>query len=51
MFSEGVANGSTASFILKVSQDKMETPSMLMCLAVWCAVKLKEETAKLKMRS
>jgi len=56
----GLAKGSTATFILKVSQGKMATPSMelflkgllcnmLVCLAVWCAVKLKEETAKLIM--
>ena len=56
----GLAKGSTAAFILKASQGKMATPSMelflkgllcnmLVCLAVWCAVKLKEETAKLIM--
>ena len=56
----GLAKGSTAAFILKTSQVKMATPSMelffrgilcnmLVCLAVWCAVKLKEETSKLIM--
>ncbi|MBZ9607582.1 formate/nitrite transporter family protein [Clostridium estertheticum] len=56
----GLAKGSTATFILKTSQGKMATPSielflkgllcnMLVCLAVWCAIKLKEETAKLIM--
>ncbi|MBU3153305.1 formate/nitrite transporter family protein [Clostridium estertheticum] len=56
----GLAKGSTASFILKTSQMKMATPSielflkgllcnMLVCLAVWCSIKLKEETAKLIM--
>ncbi|MFT5875829.1 MAG: nitrite transporter NirC [Clostridium sp.] len=56
----GLSKGSTATFILKVSQGKMATPSMelflrgilcnmLVCLAVWCAIKLKEETAKLIM--
>jgi nitrite transporter NirC len=56
----GLAKGSTANFILKVSQGKMAMPSMelflrgilcnmLVCLALWCAFKLKEETAKLIM--
>lgn len=56
----GLAKGSTATFILKASQGKMAAPSielflrgllcnMLVCLAVWCAIKLKEETAKLIM--
>lgn len=56
----GLAKGSAATFILKVSQGKMSAPSMelflrgilcnmLVCLAVWCAIKLKEETAKLIM--
>jgi nitrite transporter NirC len=56
----GLAKGSTAAFILKVSQSKMAMPSMelflrgilcnmLVCLALWCAIKLKEETAKLIM--
>ncbi|MBU3114611.1 formate/nitrite transporter family protein [Clostridium lacusfryxellense] len=56
----GLAKGTTAAFILKTSQAKMATPSMelflrgilcnmLVCLAVWCAIKLKEETAKLIM--
>ena len=56
----GLAKGSTAAFILKTSQVKMSAPSielflkgllcnMLVCLAVWCAIKLKEETAKLIM--
>ncbi|MBU3192064.1 formate/nitrite transporter family protein [Clostridium bowmanii] len=56
----GLAKGSTASFILKTSQVKMAMPSIelflrgllcniLVCLAVWCSIKLKEETAKLIM--
>ena len=56
----GLAKGSTAAFILKVSEGKMAAPSlelflrgilcnMLVCLALWCAIKLKEETAKLIM--
>lgn len=56
----GLAKGSTAAFILKVSEGKMAMPTMelflrgvlcnmLVCLAVWCAFKLKEETAKLIM--
>ncbi|MCB2355866.1 formate/nitrite transporter family protein [Clostridium estertheticum] len=56
----GLAKGSTALFILKTSQMKMAAPSielflkgllcnMLVCLAVWCSIKLKEETAKLIM--
>ncbi|MBU3183936.1 formate/nitrite transporter family protein [Clostridium estertheticum] len=56
----GLAKGSTAEFILKTSQIKMASPSielflkgllcnMLVCLAVWCSIKLKEETAKLIM--
>jgi nitrite transporter NirC len=56
----GLAKGSSATFILKVSQVKMAVPSMelflrgilcnmLVCLAVWCAFKLKDETAKLIM--
>jgi nitrite transporter NirC len=56
----GLAKGDTAAFILKTAQVKMATPSMelllrgilcnmLVCLASWCAVKLKEETAKLIM--
>lgn len=56
----GLAKGSTAALILKTSQVKMSAPSielflkgllcnMLVCLAVWCAIKLKEETAKLIM--
>ncbi|MBX4265732.1 formate/nitrite transporter family protein [Clostridium estertheticum] len=56
----GLAKGSTATFILKTSQMKMASPSielflkgllcnMLVCLAVWCSIKLKEETAKLIM--
>ncbi|MBU3216808.1 formate/nitrite transporter family protein [Clostridium estertheticum] len=55
-----LAKGSTATFILKTSQMKMASPSielflkgllcnMLVCLAVWCSIKLKEETAKLIM--
>jgi nitrite transporter NirC len=56
----GLAKGGTANLILKVSEGKMAMPgmelflrgilcNMLVCLAVWCAFKLKEETAKLIM--
>ena len=56
----GLAKGPTADFILKTSAVKMSAPFMellvrgvlcniLVCLAVWCSFKLKEETAKLIM--
>lgn len=56
----GLAKGPTADFILKTSAAKMSAPFMellvrgvlcniLVCLAVWCSFKLKEETAKLIM--
>ena len=56
----GLAKGNTAAFILKTSQVKMAEPgielflrgllcNILVCLAVWCSIKLKEETAKLIM--
>ena len=57
-FFSGLATGSTADFINVAASDKMSLPFMellvrgilcniLVCLAVWCAFKLKEETAKL----
>ncbi len=57
-FYSGLASGDTADFIIKAASTKMNTPFMellirgilcniLVCLATWCAVKLKEETAKL----
>ncbi|MBV7276348.1 formate/nitrite transporter family protein [Clostridium sp. PL3] len=56
----GLAKGPTADFIFKISAAKMSAPFMellirgilcniLVCLAVWCSFKLKEETAKLIM--
>jgi len=56
--STGLVKGSTATFILETTQMKMTAPAMelfsrgilcnmLVCLAVWCSFKLKEETAKL----
>lgn len=56
----GLAKDSTAIFILKTSAAKMSAPFMqlfmrgilcniLVCLAVWCSFKLKEETGKLIM--
>lgn len=56
----GLWKGATAEFILKISVVKMTTPFMqlffrgvlcniLVCLAVWCFFKLKDETAKLVM--
>lgn len=56
----GLAKGGTAEFILKTSAGKMSAPFMelflrgilcniLVCLAVWCSFKLKEEMAKLVM--
>ena len=59
-FYSGLASGATADFIVKAANNKMNTPFMellirgilcniLVCLAAWCAVKLKDETAKLIM--
>jgi nitrite transporter NirC len=57
-FYSGLATGDTADYIITASIAKMNTPfvellirgilcNILVCLAVWCAFKLKEETAKL----
>ena len=59
-FYSGLASGDTADFINTTAIAKMNTPfvellirgilcNILVCLAVWCSVKLKEETAKLIM--
>lgn len=59
-FYSGLASGNTADFINTTAIAKMNTPfvellirgilcNILVCLAVWCSVKLKEETAKLIM--
>lgn len=59
-FYSGLATGGTAEFITSVSSSKMNAPFMellirgilcniLVCLAIWCSVKLKNETAKLIM--
>ena len=59
-FYSGLATGGTADYLTKVASVKMNTPFMellirgvlcniLVCLAAWCACKLKEETAKLIM--
>ncbi|WP_249871670.1 formate/nitrite transporter family protein [Oceanobacillus saliphilus] len=59
-FYSGLASGDTASYITSAASVKMNTPFMelfvrgilcniLVCLAVWCSVKLKDETAKLIM--
>lgn len=56
----GLATGSVAEFINSVASVKMNAPFMelfmrgilcniLVCLAVWCSIKMKEETAKLIM--
>ncbi|MBU5590499.1 formate/nitrite transporter family protein [Clostridium sp. MSJ-4] len=56
----GLAKGATADFILNASQGKMDTGviellargmlcNMLVCLAVWCSFKMKEESGKLIM--
>jgi nitrite transporter NirC len=56
----GLSKGVTADFIIKTSAAKMSAPfieliirgilcNILVCLAVWCSFKLKEETAKLIM--
>ncbi|NYF24424.1 formate/nitrite transporter family protein [Sporosarcina sp. JAI121] len=59
-FYSGLASGDTADYINTAASAKMNTPfvellirgilcNILVCLAVWCAFKLKEETAKLIM--
>ena len=59
-FYSGLAVGDTAEFITNTASAKMNAPFMelfmrgilcniLVCLAVWCSVKLKSETAKLIM--
>lgn len=59
-FYSGLASDATADFITKAASVKMNTPFMellirgilcniLVCLAAWCSVKLKDETAKLIM--
>ncbi|WP_342505719.1 formate/nitrite transporter family protein [Sporosarcina sp. FSL K6-2383] len=59
-FYSGLASGATADFITTTAGSKMNTPFMelvvrgilcniLVCLAAWCSVKLKDETAKLIM--
>ena len=59
-FYSGLASGATADFITTAASSKMNTPFMelfvrgilcniLVCLAAWCSVKLKDETAKLIM--
>ncbi len=56
----GLVTGPVAEFISKISTAKMATPAVqlfirgvlcniMVCLAVWCSFKLKEETAKLIM--
>lgn len=56
----GLTKGATGEFILKTAASKMSAPFMqlfvrgilcniLVCLAVWCFFKLKEETAKIIM--
>lgn len=56
----GLASGTTSAFIIKTAAAKMNTPftqlffrgilcNILVCLAVWCFFKLKEETSKLIM--
>ena len=56
----GLANGPVGEFIAKTSATKMSLPAsdlffrgilcnMLVCLAVWCSFKCKEETSKLIM--
>ena len=59
-FMAGLANGPVGEFIAKTSATKMSLPAsdlffrgilcnMLVCLAVWCSFKCKEETSKLIM--
>lgn len=56
----GLASGTTGKFFTALSEAKMNAPfiqlfsravlcNILVCLAVWCGIKLKEETAKLIM--
>ncbi|AUM94826.1 TPA: formate/nitrite transporter family protein [Clostridium botulinum] len=56
----GLAKGAVGKFILKTAEIKMTLPPMelflrgllcniLVCLAVWCSLKMKEETGKLIM--
>lgn len=56
----GLAKGAVGNFILKTAEIKMTLPPMelflrgllcniLVCLAVWCSLKMKEETGKLMM--
>ncbi|MCR1934767.1 formate/nitrite transporter family protein [Clostridium tepidum] len=56
----GLAKGAIGKFILKTAETKMTLPSMelflrgllcniLVCLAVWCSLKMKEEVGKLIM--
>ncbi|WP_442602843.1 formate/nitrite transporter family protein [Paenibacillus sp. KN14-4R] len=56
----GLATGSVANFIHTAASAKMNAPffelfmrgilcNILVCLAIWCSIKLKEETAKLVM--
>lgn len=56
----GLLQGTTAAFIIKTAQTKMSLPwtellargilcNMLVCLAIWCSLRLKEETGKLIM--
>lgn len=56
----GLGVGSTASFIIKTAQLKMSLPwvelltrgifcNALVCLAIWCSFRMKEETGKLIM--
>lgn len=59
-FMAGLSNGPVGEFIAKTSATKMSLPAsdlffrgilcnMLVCLAVWCSFKCKEETSKLIM--
>ena len=59
-FMAGLSNGPVGEFIAKTSASKMSLPAsdlffrgilcnMLVCLAVWCSFKCKEETSKLIM--
>lgn len=56
----GLLGGSTGAFIIKVAQMKMSLPweqlllrgilcNTLVCLAIWCSFRMKEETGKLIM--
>lgn len=59
-YSSGLLQDNTAAFIVKTAQTKMNLPwpellargilcNMLVCLAIWCSLRLKEETGKLIM--